>query len=135
MSISKFTLYIVNIIKDKKQITRHLTGRQSHVDYTFPGKNSVYDILKQLVLMDGSHLLNAVLMLFGTDPQRFCPSAVVKFSHYYGTEVTRPIPNHQVFGGTLFKQVDDAVDFVLSKLNRSVGGRQEGPVAEVCPLS
>ena len=100
-------------------------------DYTFSGRDSVDDTLKQLVLKDGTRLLNAALMLFGTEPQRFCPSAVVKCSHYYGTEVARPIPNHQVFGGTLFQQVDEAVNFVLSKLNRSVGGRQEGPVAEV----
>ena len=100
-------------------------------DYTFSSSGSVDDILEQLVLKDGTHLLNAALMLFGTKPQRFCPSAVVKCSYYYGTEVARPIPSHQVFGGTLFKQVDEAVDFVLSKLNRSVGGREEGPVAEV----
>jgi predicted HTH transcriptional regulator len=100
-------------------------------DYTFSDMDSVDDILKQLVLKDGTHLLNAALMLFGIDPQRYCPSAVVKCSHYFGTEVARPIPSHQVFGGTLFQQVDRAVDFVLSRINRSVGGRQEGPVAQV----
>lgn len=100
-------------------------------DYSFSDRDSVDSILKQLVLKDNIHLLNAALMLFGTEPKRFFPSAVVKCSHYYGTEVTRPIPSHQVFDGTLFQQVDKAVDFVLSKLNRSVSGRQEGPVAAV----
>ena len=100
-------------------------------DYTFSGGDSADDILKQLALKDDTHLLNAALMLFGTKPQRFCPSAVVKCSHYYGTEVTRPIPSHQVFSGTLFQQVDEAVDFVLSKLNRSVGSREEEAVAEI----
>lgn len=100
-------------------------------DYTFSGSGGIDDILKQLVLKDGTHLLNAALMLFGTEPQRFCPSAVVKCSYYYGTEVVRPIPSHQVFSGTLFQQVDEAVGFVLSKLDRSVGGRQERPVAKV----
>ncbi len=115
----------------KNSIAWFIERAKHERDYTFSGRKNVDDILKQLVLKDGPHLLNAALMLFGTEPQRFCPSAMVKCSHYYGTEVTRPIPNHQVFGGTLFKQVDEAVDFVLSKLNRSVGARREGPVAEV----
>ncbi len=120
---------IVDISKDS--LAWFLERAKHERDYTFSGRGSVDAILKQLVLKDGTHLLNAALMLFGTEPQRFCPSAVVKCSHYYGTEVARPIPSHQVFGGTLFQQVDEAVDFVLSKLNRSVGGRQEGPAAEV----
>ena len=99
----------------------------------FQGAETIEGVLNQLVLIDGDYLLNAALMLFGSSPQQFCPSAVVKCEHYYGTEVVRPIPSHQIFGGTLFQQVDDAVDFVLSKLSRSVGGRMEGPAAEVWP--
>ena len=102
-------------------------------DYTFSGAETIEGVLNQLVVIDGDYLLNAALMLFGSNPQQFCPSAVVKCEHYYGTEVVRPIPSHQIFGGTLFQQVDDAVDFVLSKLSRSVGGRMEGPAAEVWP--
>ena len=120
---------IADISKDS--IAWFLERAKHERDYTFSGIGSVDGILKQLILKDDTHLLNAALMLFGTEPQRFCPSAVVKCSHYYGTEVSRPIPSHQVFDGTLFQQVDKAVDFVLSKLNRSVGGRQEGPIAEV----
>jgi len=36
-----------------------------------------------------------------------------------------------VFKGTLFEQVDEAVDFVMSKLNRAVGTRAAGPTAPV----
>lgn len=115
----------------KEAIARFVERAKNERDYTFSGTSSVDHILEQLVLKDGTHLLNAALMLFGNEPQRFCPSAVVKCSHYHGTEVTRPIPSHQVFGGTLFQQIDDAVDFVLSKLDRTIGGRDEGPTAEV----
>lgn len=115
----------------KNTIVRFVERAKHERDYTFSGSGGVDNILKKLALKDGTHFLNAALMLFGSEPQRFCPSVVVKCSHYYGTEVARPIPIHQVFGGTLFQQVDEAVDFVLSKLSRSVGGRQKGPVAEV----
>jgi len=99
--------------------------------YTFPSMGSINDILNQLVLMDGTQIMNAALMLFGTEPQRFCPNAVIKCSHYFGTEVTRPIPSHQVFEGTLFQQIDKAVDFILSRVDRTISDRQEGPAAQI----
>lgn len=99
-------------------------------DYTFSGKHRINDLLQQLALIDGTHILNAALLLFGKEPQQFCPNAVIKCSHYFGTNVTRPIPSHQVFGGTLFQQIDKAVDFVLSRLYRTVNGREEGPASE-----
>jgi len=65
------------------------------------------------------------------NPQKYCPAAIIKCSHYYGTEVTRPIPDQKIFEGDLFQQVDSAVDFVMSKLNRTVGRRNQGATAEV----
>ncbi len=100
-------------------------------DFAFSGGSSIDNILKQQMLMDDHQLLNAALMLFGINPQRFCPNAVIKCSHYYGTEETRPIPSQQILEGTLFEHIDAAVDFVLSKLNRTVGRREAGPAAEV----
>lgn len=100
-------------------------------DFVFAGGSSIDNILKQLVLKDDEHLLNAALMLFGRNPQRFCPNATIKCSHYHGTEETRPIPSQQILEGTLFEQIDAAVDFVLSKLNRTIGGREAGPAAKV----
>lgn len=51
--------------------------------------------------------------------------------HFHGTEVQRPVPFYRVFKGTLFEQVSLAADFVLSKLNRSVGTRAESNQAPV----
>lgn len=51
--------------------------------------------------------------------------------HFHGTAIQRPVPFYRVFKGTLFEQVDMAVDFVLSKLNRSVGTRAESNQAPV----
>ena len=44
------------------------------------------------------------------------------FGSEYGTE---PIPSYQVYQGTVFELVDQAVDFVLSKINRAIGTRSE----------
>ncbi|MFH1146896.1 MAG: hypothetical protein V1736_04230, partial [Pseudomonadota bacterium] len=41
------------------------------------------------------------------------------------------IPSYQVYKGTVFDLVDQAVDFVMSKINRFVGTREHGPEAPV----
>ena len=52
-------------------------------------------------------------------------SSEVRCAHYHGTEVAKPIPSYQVYKGTVFELVDQAVDFVLSKIYRSIGTRAE----------
>lgn len=88
------------------------------------------NVLTELGLLDKNRPLHAALMLFGKQPQRVCPAAVVKCSHYHGTAVTRPIPSQQVFEKTIFEQADDAADFVLSRLDRTIGDRENSTVAE-----
>jgi predicted HTH transcriptional regulator len=51
--------------------------------------------------------------------------------HYHGTVVQKPIPSYQIYKGTVFELVDQAVDFVMSKINRYVGTRVNGPQAPV----
>lgn len=60
------------------------------------------------------------MLLFGKRPQRFLLSSEVKCAHFHGTEVAKPIPSYQVYKGTVFELVDQAVDFVMSKIDLSV---------------
>ena len=83
------------------------------------------DILRHLHLITNEGVTNAAIQLFGKDPQRFCLGSQVRCAHFHGTEIAKSIPSLQVFGGTLFSQVDSAEDFVLSKINMSVGTRAE----------
>jgi len=96
-----------------------------------PASASKQETLTHLKLADGDGVTNAALLLFGADPQKHAPTAITKCAHYHGTEVAKPIPSHQVFEGTLFEQVDNAVDFVMSKLARSVGTRAASAAAPV----
>jgi predicted HTH transcriptional regulator len=89
------------------------------------------DALTKLNLLDNGKPTNAAMLLFGNDPQKFLPSAEVKCLHFHGTTVVKPIPSYKVFKGTLFEQVDEAVNFVMSKLDRTVGTRAAGPAAPV----
>jgi len=99
--------------------------------FPLPIKTPVADVLAHLHLLYGNHPTNAAILLFGRDPQRFLPAAEVRCMHFHGTEIQRPVPFYRIFKGTLFEQVDMAMDFVVSKLNRSVGTRAESAQAPV----
>jgi hypothetical protein len=80
-------------------------------------------LLTHLNLLDGTVPTNAAVLLFGTDPQSRHPNATTKCTHCHGTEYRRPFASLQEYGGDIFDQADQAGDFVLSKINRSVGTR------------
>ena len=82
-------------------------------------------LLEHLNLLNGNLITNAAVLLFGKKPQRFLISSEIKCAHFHGIEVAKPIPSYQVYKGTAFDLVDQATDFVLSKINRSIGTRSE----------
>ncbi len=82
-------------------------------------------LLEHLNLLNEGRLTNAAVLLFGKQPQRFLICSEIRCAHFHGTTVAKPIPSYQVYKGTAFDLVDDAVDFVLSKINRSIGTRAE----------
>jgi len=99
--------------------------------FPLPETAPLVDILTHLHLLCEGQPTNASLLLFGRDPQRFLPSAELRCMHFHGTEIQRPVPFYRIFKGNVFGQVDMAVDFVMSKLNRSVGTRAESNQAPV----
>ena len=99
--------------------------------FPLPETAPLVAILTHLHLLCEGQPTNASLLLFGRDPQRFLPSAELRCMHFHGTEIQRPVPFYRIFKGSVFGQVDMAVDFVMSKLNRSVGTRAESIQAPV----
>ncbi len=87
--------------------------------------------LAHLNLLDHRQPTHAAVLLFGREPQRFLPASEVKCMHFHGAEVRKPIPSYQVYKGTVFELVDQALDYAMSKLTRSVGTRERGPRAPV----
>ncbi|MCI6414921.1 MAG: transcriptional regulator, partial [Butyricimonas virosa] len=49
-------------------------------------------VLTHLNLLQNGRVSNAAVLLFGKQPQRFVMGAEVKCAHFYGMEVTKPIP-------------------------------------------
>jgi predicted HTH transcriptional regulator len=96
-----------------------------------PEEATPQELLAHLNLMDRESLTHAAVLLFGRQPQRFLLSSEVKCAHFHGLEVAKPIPSYQVYKGTVFDLVDQAVDFVMSKINLRIGTREGGPEAPV----
>ncbi len=99
----------------------------------FPLKqgSAVEKVLTHLHLLSGDKICNSALLAFGKMPQQFFPMATTKCAHFHGYFVEKPIPDHKVFQGDVFEQVDQAVDFVLSKISASVGTRDYSTKAPI----
>ena len=114
-----------------EKIKWFLTRARSARKYALADTTPAADVLKHLNLLDNDKPTHAAILLFGNNPQRFMISSEVKCMHFHTLEKRKPIPSYQIYKGTLFDLVDQAVDFVMSKLNRSVGTRAKGPQAPV----
>jgi len=97
--------------------------------FPLKAKTETKALLTHLNLLDKGKPTNAAIMLFGSNPQRFHRPSETKCIHCHGTEYRRPFASLQVYGGDLFEQADQARDFVLGKINRSVGTRAAGITA------
>ena len=121
---------------DAEGMYRFIRTARSARQFPLPQDTPPADLLRHLNLLNRGRLTNAAVLLFGRAPQRFLISSEVKCAHFHGTEVAKPIPSYQVYKGTVFKLVDQAVDFVMSKVALTVGTRAESiqaPVAYEIP--
>jgi len=106
------------------EAVRQFVRRARHErQFALPESASVREVLTHLNLWRDERLTYGALLLFGRDPQRFFPAAEARCMHFHGSEIQRPVPFYRVFKGPLFALVDQAVDFVLSKINYRVGTR------------
>ncbi len=121
---------------DTEQMTRFIRIARGARAFPLPVDASTEDLLIHLNLLNDGRPTNAAMLLFGKSPQRSFISSEVRCAHFHGTQVAKPIPSYQVYKGTAFQLVDQAVDFVLSKIALSVGTRAksvQAPVAYEIP--
>lgn len=109
----------------QEKIQTFLEVARRERNYPLPVKTTREKTLAHLNLLDNGSPTHAAVLLFGKEPQRFLPTSEVKCMHFHGTTVRKPIPSYQIYKGTVFELVDQAVDFVLSKINRHIGTRAE----------
>lgn len=88
-------------------------------------------VLQNFNLLKDGLPTNAAMLLFGKNPHRFFSNTQVHCFHFYGTEKQKPIASQQPYEGRLFEVIDQTVEFVLGKINRSVGTRATSTRAPV----
>ncbi|MEK7269908.1 MAG: Fic family protein [Planctomycetota bacterium] len=118
------------------KISDFLTRAGAERGYALGPKTPMHKALAHLNLLDGNLPNHAAVLLFGKQPQRFLVTSEVKCLHFHGGEVEKPIPSYHIYKGTVFELVDQAVDFVMSKIDRSVGTRalsNQAPVTYELP--
>ncbi len=116
---------------DDRSVAVFVSRARSERQFALTQGTPIPDVLTHLHLLADGKVSNAAILLFGRNPQRFMPHAEIRCMHFHGTEIQRPAPFYRIFKGNLLEQIDQAVDFVLSKVNRSVETRAEGPQAPV----
>lgn len=120
---------LADISQDK--LALFLARAQTHRGYALDPATPMRSALTHLNLLDAGQPSHAAILLFGQAPQRFLPSSELKCMHFHGTGVSKPIPSYQIYKGTVFELVDQALDFVLSKIARAVGTRAASAQAPV----
>lgn len=122
---------------DSERMARFVRTARRARDLALPEGANPSQLLEHLKLLNNGRPTNAAVLLFGKTPQRFLMSSEIKCAHFHGTEVYKPIPSYQVYKGTAFELVDQALDFVLGKLALSVGTRAksvQAPVSYEIPM-
>lgn len=95
---------------------------------------NIHQILDSLHLIaDNNKVRNAALLLFAKDVQKWFASATIKCAQFYGTKVQKPMLSQQIYGGNVFEMVDQAVGFVMSRINQHVGERIHSAQVDVTP--
>ncbi|MDR0834386.1 MAG: DUF4062 domain-containing protein [Candidatus Symbiothrix sp.] len=83
------------------------------------------------LLSEDGKITNSALLLFGKQPQHFFITSEVKCAQFYGNDITKPIPAYQVYRGTVFELIDQAVAFVMSRIDARVGTRDKSTDVDV----
>jgi predicted HTH transcriptional regulator len=113
----------------RKRIAWFLETARRERGFPLKANTSTKALLTHLNLLDNGVPTNAAVLLFGINPQRFHRPAETKCIHCHGTEYRRPFASLQVYDEDLFEQANQARDFVLAKINRPVGVRNDTNMA------
>ena len=116
---------------DNAQVADFVETAEANGRLTLRGSRSPRAVLRNFNLLRDGKPTNAAILLFGRNPRRFFNNAQVHCFHFLGTEKRKPIASQQPYEGRLLEVIDQAVEFVLGKFDRSVGTRMKSTQAPV----
>jgi predicted HTH transcriptional regulator len=124
------TASLKDIDNEKVSLFVHMAQKKRN----FPlaaGANTKTVLTHLDLLSEDGKITNSALLLFAKLPQRFFITSEVKCAQFYGNDITKPIPAYQVYRGSVFQLIDQAVDFVMSRINARVGTREKSVQVDV----
>lgn len=111
---------------DEEKIWWWLARAQEKRNFPMTKKDGAERILKRLDLIsDSGRLTHSAILLFGRAPQHFFLTSEVRCVQFYGYRVQKPAPSYQVYRGTVFEMIDQAVAFVMSRIDARIGKRDK----------
>jgi len=114
---------------DKAAVEDFVETAEAKGRLTLRGSRAPKAVLQNFKLLRDDKPTNAAVLLFGKDPRRFFNNIQVHCFHFLGTVKRKPIASQQPYEGRVFEVIDQAVEFVLGKLNRPVGTRAKSTQA------
>ena len=116
---------------DPERIRWFVAAARHKRGFPLSPEERIEKILTHLHLIKYGKLTNAAILLFGKEPQRFFITSEVRCVLFHGNIIQKPIPSYQVYKGDVFLLVDQAVDFVLSRIDVYVGDRSHSVDVDV----
>jgi len=114
---------------DQDKVGEYLQKARDAKKITIPENADVRWLLEKLeALASDGRISNAAVLLFAKDPQCKFISSEVKCLQYWGDVVERPIPSYRILHGGLVRMIEDALAFVMARIDHEVGEphRQSG---------
>jgi predicted HTH transcriptional regulator len=101
---------------DEDKVKWFLTMAKIKRKYPLDINTPVKDVLTHLNLIKDEKPVNAAILLFGKNPQKFHLQAEIKCIQFPGIQVEKPFSSYHIYTGTLFDQIDKSVAFVLDAI-------------------
>ncbi|MFQ6614236.1 MAG: ATP-binding protein [Fidelibacterota bacterium] len=116
---------------DKSRVTDFIETAEAVGRLKLKGSRDPKAVLQNFNLLRNGQPTNAAILLFGKNPRRFFNNIQIHCLHFHGTEKRKPIASQQPYEGRLFEVIEQAVEFVLGKIDRKVGTHEESVQAPV----
>lgn len=110
---------------DSRSVEDFVETAEAKGRLTLKGSRAGNAVLQNFKLVRDGTPTNAAILLFGRQPRRFFNNIQVHCFHFHGTEKRKPIASQHAYEGRIFAVIDQAVEFVLGKLDRPVGTRAQ----------
>jgi ATP-dependent DNA helicase RecG len=116
---------------DNKTVADFIETAEAAGRLRLKGSKAPKAVLQNFNLLRDGKPTNAAILLFGKEPQRFFYNVQVHCFHFHGTVKRKPIASQQPYEGRLIEVINEAVEFVLGKIDRRVGTRETSAQAPV----